>query len=102
MSIFTTYLEQVKTEMNPDEMALKKLAVEIIGFNSDFISKDKTSTNLKEFIKFLFYKLAIKSTKLNTIKLWEKIDKVFNNIRHNFSNTYSVILGKTNTHQKRL
>jgi hypothetical protein len=97
MSLFTTYLEQVKTEMNPDEMALKKLAMEVVSFNSDFISKDKTSPNLKEFVKFLFYKLAVKSTKLNTIQLWEKIDKVFNNIRHNFSNTYSVILGKNNT-----
>ena len=77
MSLFTTYLEQVKTEMNPDELNLKKLAMEIIKI-SNFYSTGYGPEDI-EFMKFLFYKLAIKSTKFNTIQLWDKFEKVLEN-----------------------
>ena len=75
MSLFKTYLEQVKTEMNPDEMSLKKLAMEIVKF-SNFYSTGYGPKDI-DFMKFLFYKLAIKSTKLNTIELWDSFHKRF-------------------------
>ncbi len=74
MSLFKTYLEQVKTEMNPDEMGLKKLAMEVIQHNDFGYTYGPKDI---EFMKFLFYKLAIKSTKLNTIELWDSFHKRF-------------------------
>ena len=81
MSLFTTYLEQVKTEMNPDELNLKKLAMEVVSFNSDLPQQNfKNNETFKQFLQFLFYKLAIKSTKFNTIQLWDQIKSINQNI----------------------
>lgn len=94
MSLFTTYLEQVKTEMNPDELNLKKLAMEVVAYNPNDIANNKTS---KEFMKFLFYKLAIKAIKYNAIQLWDLIDKWIIK-KNNLSNEdYLAILKKFDT-----
>lgn len=100
MSKFTEYLEQVQNkEMNPDEMNLKKLAMEIIKI-SNFYSTNYGPKDI-EFMKFLFYKLAIKSTKLNTIELWNSFHKSFFNTNASPkvtpSDSLNQILTKLNT-----
>lgn len=94
MSLFKTYLEQVKTEMNPDEMALKKLAMEVVAYNPYRMYANDIN---KEFMKFLFYKLAIKSTKLNTVQLWDKIYLIIKKNSDFMENDYLAILKKFDT-----
>lgn len=94
MSLFTTYLEQVKTEMNPDEMNLKKLAMTVISFSPFRLYANNEN---KEFMKFLFYKLAIKSTKFNTIELWDKIYLVIKKDKDFTRDDFWFILQKNKT-----
>ena len=109
MSLFTTYLEQVKTEMNPDEMALKKLAMEIIGFNpnelehTNDLSWKENEPDFLNYMKFLQFKLAIKTHKLNTIQVWNNfLEFVFGegdlDIEDNetLEDTYEKVLEKLN------
>ncbi len=96
MSLFKTYLEQVKTEMNPDELNLKKLAMEVVGYNPEAILRNILNSQI-EFMKFLFYKLAIKSTKFNTIQLWEKLEKNIKKLKSISYEDFHEILMKSNT-----